>query len=87
MGALGCRDRDSDCAATKQRLTYMAEPVIKIENVSRTYHVGDIDVLALRDVSLTVEHGEFIAIMGTSGSGKSTLMSVLGCLDWPTSGR
>ena len=65
----------------------MAEPVIKIENVSRTYHVGDIDVLALRDVSLTVEHGEFIAIMGTSGSGKSTLMSVLGCLDWPTSGR
>jgi macrolide transport system ATP-binding/permease protein len=65
----------------------MAEPVIKIENVSRTYHVGDIDVFALRDVSLTVEHGEFIAIMGASGSGKSTLMSVLGCLDRPTSGR
>ena len=72
---------------TKQRLTYMAEPVIRIENVSRTYHVGDIDVFALRDVSLTVEHGEFIAIMGASGSGKSTLMSVLGCLDRPTSGR
>lgn len=65
----------------------MAEPVIKIENVSRTYHVGDIDVFAFRDVSLTVEHGEFIAIMGASGSGKSTLMSVLGCLDRPTSGR
>ena len=65
----------------------MAEPVIRIENVSRTYHVGDIDVFALRDVSLTVEHGEFIAIMGASGSGKSTLMSVLGCLDRPTSGR
>ena len=65
----------------------MAEPVIRIEKVSRTYHVGDIDVFALRDVSLTVEHGEFIAIMGASGSGKSTLMSVLGCLDRPTSGR
>ena len=65
----------------------MTEPVIRIEGVSRTYHVGDIDVCALRDVSLTVEHGEFIAIMGASGSGKSTLMSVLGCLDRPTSGR
>jgi macrolide transport system ATP-binding/permease protein len=65
----------------------MTEPVIRIEGVSRTYHVGDIDVYALRDVSLTVEHGEFIAIMGASGSGKSTLMAVLGCLDRPTSGR
>jgi len=65
----------------------MAEPIIRIEDVSRTYHVGDIDVYALRNVRLTVERGEFIAIMGASGSGKSTLMSVLGCLDRPTSGR
>ena len=65
----------------------MAQPVIRIEEVSRTYHVGDIDVYALRSVSLTVEHGEFIAIMGASGSGKSTLMSILGCLDRPTCGR
>ena len=65
----------------------MAEPVIRVEHVSRTYHVGDIDVHALRDTSLTVEHGEFIAIMGASGSGKSTLMSILGCLDRPSSGH
>ncbi len=65
----------------------MAEPVIRIEGLSRTYHVGDIDVHALRDVSLIVEHGEFIAIMGASGSGKSTLMSILGCLDRPTGGH
>ena len=65
----------------------MAEPVIRIEGVSRTYHVGDIDVHALCDVDLTVEHGEFIAIMGASGSGKSTLMSILGCLDRPSTGH
>jgi macrolide transport system ATP-binding/permease protein len=65
----------------------MPEPVIRIEHVSRTYHVGDIDVHALNDVSLIVEHGEFVAIMGSSGSGKSTLMSILGCLDRPSSGH
>ncbi len=65
----------------------MPEPVIRIENISRTYHVGDIDVHALVDASLIVERGEFVAIMGSSGSGKSTLMSILGCLDRPTSGH
>jgi macrolide transport system ATP-binding/permease protein len=65
----------------------MPEPVIRIEHLSRTYHVGDIDVHALSDVSLIIERGEFVAIMGSSGSGKSTLMSILGCLDRPSNGH
>jgi macrolide transport system ATP-binding/permease protein len=62
-------------------------PVIQVDNVSRTFLVGDMTVEALRGVSLTVRPGEFVAIMGSSGSGKSTLMNILGCLDQPSSGR
>jgi macrolide transport system ATP-binding/permease protein len=65
----------------------VAEVVIDVRDVVRTYHVGDVDIHALRGVSFTVERGEFIAIVGASGSGKSTLMSILGCLDRPTSGQ
>jgi macrolide transport system ATP-binding/permease protein len=63
------------------------DPVIAVENVTRIYRVGDIDVHALGGVSLSIERGEFVAIMGSSGSGKSTLMAILGCLDRPSSGR
>ena len=65
----------------------MPDPVIRVENVTRTYHVGDVDVHALAGVSLTIQPGEFVAIMGSSGSGKSTLMAILGGLDQPSSGQ
>ena len=64
-----------------------AAPIIKVENLTRTFIVGDVRVEALRGIDLTVRPGEFIAIMGSSGSGKSTLMNILGCLDRPTSGH
>lgn len=61
--------------------------VIQTEDLTKVYGVGDIQVHALDNVSMTIEKNEFVAIMGPSGSGKSTLMNILGCLDRPTSGR
>lgn len=64
-----------------------AKKVIETRKISRTFKNGDIEVHALTDIDLTIEEGEFVAIMGSSGSGKSTLLHILGCLDRPTSGE
>jgi putative ABC transport system ATP-binding protein len=65
----------------------LASPLIAIQGVTKVFHMGDVEVRALRGVSLEIATGEFMAIRGPSGSGKSTLMNIIGCLDRPTTGR
>jgi putative ABC transport system ATP-binding protein len=61
--------------------------VIRVEDLYKTYRMGDIEVPALRGINLSIDRGEFVAIMGSSGSGKSTFMNIVGCLDRPTHGK
>ena len=65
----------------------MADPLIRLEGITKTFGTGEAAFQALKGVDLAVERGDFVAVMGASGSGKSTTMNILGCLDTPTSGR
>lgn len=78
QSTVGTAQRDSNTSATT---------IVSLENVSKIYGAGETEVRALSDVNLTVEQGEYCAIMGASGSGKSTAMNIIGCLDRPTDGH
>ncbi len=79
--------RDDTLLTVALQPTETMNNIIKIQNLQRTFEVGDEIVHALKGISFEVNKGEFVSIMGTSGSGKSTLLNILGCLDRPTAGE
>lgn len=64
-----------------------SKPVLSFKNVCKIYHVGEVDVTALKNINMSIRHGEFVAVTGKSGSGKSTMMNMMGCLDLPSEGE
>ncbi|MGH9898950.1 MAG: ABC transporter ATP-binding protein [Pyrinomonadaceae bacterium] len=86
QAAIEYKQREDQVAAVGQ-VEKNSRPVIRLEQIHKVYATGDIEVHALRGVSITIREGEFVAIMGTSGSGKSTTMNIIGCLDRPTQGK
>src|SRR5262245_24838285 len=84
--ALATPNNEIETTESAHRPLENTTPLIQLERIHKIYSSGDVEMHALRGVSLNIYPGEFVAIMGTSGSGKSTMMNILGCLDRPTRG-